>query len=247
MNYCVEEKHPKDILCYWESHRMGSRTEYIYPSLPEPFISIYFSLNPSFDTLIKGISWKADYLKMHSQLFGVTMKLKGFLHLNLIKSFEISNQLIPFKNIGGNDEIALINKISIADTFEDRISIFKKYYEIKKQLPLSKHQYNFIDADNHLLHSYEHSNIISKYADKMSLTTRTINRWFVKDIGVSPKKLSKVMRFNKTLIAILSYKEDGFYLDYGYFDQAHFIKEFKEFIGQSPENYLKMVSDLYNE
>jgi AraC-like DNA-binding protein len=97
------------------------------------------------------------------------------------------------------------------------------------------------------LNSYKALNIISKYAEKKELSSRTINRWFVNEIGISPKKLSRVMRFHKALLVLHSYKEAGFYIDVGYFDQAHFIKEFKEFTGQSPEAYLTMVSDLYNQ
>ena len=247
MNYAQELDFSDDIICYWESHDMGSRSEYIYPSLPEPYINIYFSLDSNFDILIKGISWKADYLKMNSQLFGVTLRLSGYLQLRLTRSFEISNKLISLAKIGGDQDIRLIGNITNASSFQDRIKIFKDYFTLKKQIPLSNAELSLSEAYNYLLNSYKALNIISKYAEKKELSSRTINRWFVNEIGISPKKLSRVMRFHKALLVLHSYKEAGFYIDVGYFDQAHFIKEFKEFTGQSPEAYLTMVSDLYNQ
>ncbi len=70
-------------------------------------------------------------------------------------------------------------------------------------------------------------------ADWMS--SRQMRRIFEEKTGLSPKMLSQVIRFQKVLNALpLHSSKEPFWLDFGYFDQAHFIKEFKRFTGTTP-------------
>lgn len=72
-------------------------------------------------------------------------------------------------------------------------------------------------------------------------------RKFSSAIGISPKQLSKIIRIQATLKTLLT-KEITSLTDLAYeneyFDQAHFIKDFKEFTGLTPKefygNHLKM-------
>ncbi len=127
MNYQKELIHLNDIDCYWESHEMGTKTEYVYPSLPEPYINIFFPLKEEFKPTIKGISWKADYFKVNSKLFGVCLKLRGFLQLKLIKSIIISNKIVNFHSIGGSEEEQLTKTILNSTSFEDSKKNFYEY------------------------------------------------------------------------------------------------------------------------
>ncbi|WP_299228244.1 helix-turn-helix domain-containing protein [uncultured Psychroserpens sp.] len=246
MNYRQEINYSEAINCYWESHDMASKSEYVYPSLPEPYINLFFPLELNFEAKVKGISWTYDYFKMHAKLFGVSLNLRGFLQLHLTKSIAISNKTLTLKEIGNYEEELLIAAIQNATSFDARIAVFKAYYEKKLEHPLSKHQTNLSNAFIYFLSAYENSRVIENYANHIAFTPRTINRWFVNEIGINPKKLSRVIRFHYALQALHSHNDKGFYLDYGYYDQAHFIKEFNEFTGNSPERYLKIVSDLYN-
>ena len=70
---------------------------------------------------------------------------------------------------------------------------------------------------------------------------RQLERKFVKQIGLSPKQLGKVIRLQTALKMLLN--EEGENLTHvayksEYYDQAHFIKDFKEFTGVSPKEFL---------
>lgn len=70
---------------------------------------------------------------------------------------------------------------------------------------------------------------------------RQLERHFRKQIGISPKQLSKAVRLQATLHRLLN-KEAATLTDIAYeneyFDQNHFIKDFKELVGVTPKGYL---------
>jgi len=81
---------------------------------------------------------------------------------------------------------------------------------------------------------------------------RQLERKFLKQIGISPKKLGKIIRLQTALKMILKRQSTNLTqiaYESEYFDQAHFIKDFKEFTGINPKKFLnneKMtVSSLF--
>src|SRR5690606_6368498 len=70
---------------------------------------------------------------------------------------------------------------------------------------------------------------------------RQLERKFMKQIGISPKQLGKAIRLQATLQMLLT-QESKTFTDIGYesdfYDQAHFIKDFKEFTGITPKEFL---------
>ncbi len=81
---------------------------------------------------------------------------------------------------------------------------------------------------------------VVELADKMNVNRRNIERRFTSVIGMSPKQLSRVIRLQATL-KMLEQKKftslTSLAYENGYYDQAHFIKDFKEFTGISPKSF----------
>jgi AraC-like DNA-binding protein len=71
----------------------------------------------------------------------------------------------------------------------------------------------------------------------IGISPRQLRRLFEFYIGDSAKAFSKVVRFQTILHAkpsVQSLRENKLFFDSGYYDQAHFIKEFKSFYGITP-------------
>ncbi|TMI68981.1 MAG: helix-turn-helix transcriptional regulator [Bacteroidetes bacterium] len=81
---------------------------------------------------------------------------------------------------------------------------------------------------------------VKKVAGKIKINRRSIERRFVSTIGLSPKQLSRLVRLQATL-KMLEQKKfrnlTSLAYENGYYDQAHFIREFKEFTGVSPKSF----------
>lgn len=81
---------------------------------------------------------------------------------------------------------------------------------------------------------------ISRAARMSGISISTLERLIKRYIGITPKTLCRVARFDKVWIALNDPKNESWsdalrQLDY--YDQAHFIKEFKEFTGTTPAEY----------
>ncbi|MEM6844922.1 MAG: helix-turn-helix domain-containing protein [Bacteroidota bacterium] len=75
------------------------------------------------------------------------------------------------------------------------------------------------------------------------LSPRQLRRYFEFYVGDTAKTFSQVVRFQRIFngsSSIQDLKQHKIYFDLGYYDQAHFIKEFKNFYGATPSKALKI-------
>ncbi|HYV54374.1 MAG TPA: helix-turn-helix domain-containing protein, partial [Chitinophagaceae bacterium] len=81
---------------------------------------------------------------------------------------------------------------------------------------------------------------MTELANKLNINRRNMERRFAVAIGMSPKQLSKVVRLQATIKMLNEKKISSLTAlahENGYYDQAHFIKDFKEFAGVSPKSF----------
>lgn len=78
---------------------------------------------------------------------------------------------------------------------------------------------------------------VDQFCDSLNITPRTLQRWFVLNMDISPKFYLKLLRL-KDVIHDLSSTNEYDYLDLaiknGFYDQTHMIKEIKSFMNQTP-------------
>ena len=77
-------------------------------------------------------------------------------------------------------------------------------------------------------------------AAQFHLTVRTLERLFSNYAGTNPKWMIKVFRFHEIVERIAASQEMNWAqlaTGLGYFDQAHFIKDFRMIIGKTPQEY----------
>ena len=83
---------------------------------------------------------------------------------------------------------------------------------------------------------------ISTIAKKVKINTRTLERRFFNETGLSPKQFSKIIQFQSSLeqITVKDYtKLTDVVYENGFTDQSHFIKVFKGFTGRTPKTFSK--------
>jgi AraC-like DNA-binding protein len=93
----------------------------------------------------------------------------------------------------------------------------------------------------HRFHATPGGNTISAVTDAIGLSPRRFVQVFREQVGLNPKLYCRVRRFRQVLGAIgaggpVEWAEIA--LDSGYFDQAHFIHDFRAFSGINPSAYV---------
>ena len=81
---------------------------------------------------------------------------------------------------------------------------------------------------------------IKELLSELHISQSAFEKRFRKAVGASPKKFASIVRFKNT-ICNYDPKKSLTNLGYetGFYDQAHFIKEFKNFTGDSPDIFFK--------
>jgi len=150
------------------------------------------------------------------------------------------------------ESIAVIGeRIMEAQNFNERVRIMDEYLN---QL-LLRQRTNDCDLMKNLLHRIFMSGGsvgVKELAEREAISERQLNRKFGQWIGISPKKFSEVVRFQSVLHSIqsgggLDWTELA--LKHSFFDQAHLVRDFRRFYGDSPltaAKDLRKLSDFYN-
>jgi AraC-like DNA-binding protein len=90
---------------------------------------------------------------------------------------------------------------------------------------------------------------IRDLANTVGITQKHLISQFEKVVGLRPKTFARISKFQKVLTTIEQQKKvewSGIAYDCGYYDQAHFIKEFHAFSGLNPSAYLTQRGDYMN-
>lgn len=99
---------------------------------------------------------------------------------------------------------------------------------------------NRIVEENGMLHIHDLPN-------EVYMSRRNFERKFFKKVGLSPKYYARIRRISYLLNIIAGKKEADWmqlFSDCAYYDQSHFIKDFLEFTGRTPQQYLEANREL---
>ena len=103
-----------------------------------------------------------------------------------------------------------------------------------------------------MLHHTKGQYRIAELADACRMSVRQLERGFRRVVGASPKSFARTMRFEEAQRRLMFEPDTdlaALAVDCGYFDQAHFIKEFKEFAGKTPGEYageMRKMQEILN-
>lgn len=124
----------------------------------------------------------------------------------------------------------LAESICAAKSFDERVKLFEQYHNPhnKKITPVPP----FVSYLLGKINSSAGEVRIQDLAEETGYSTRHINNLFKKHVGVSPKLFLRIIRFQRCFELLRHQKTPAFAslaLELGYYDQAHFTNEFKEF------------------
>ena len=213
-----------------------------YKLLAEGFPGLIFFFNSQYGAINGQTTEHKEFSILGKfKMMGVYLHPYALSLLFNLPAKELIHQQVTLDTLGGEAFKELQERLFEAPTDEQRISVMISFLHDKLKRATSTHgrfqacvQYVISQGGNVGLDT------LSQLA---GISSRQLERRFKEEAGFSPKLFSRLVRFQASLrlatANTLSTMTDIGYAA-GYFDQSHFIREFKEFSGISPKQYFRL-------
>ena len=172
-------------------------------------------------------------------IFGIYLYPHAIPLLFNIPASELTNQMVELDVLNREQGSQLEDQILNSTSDEHRIALVEAFIENKlNRNPLPK--LPVFDALKYILQASELPRVRQLSSDCF-LSERQLERQFYKYAGFPPKQFIRISRFHR---AMQFYGHQEFSLTdvaltCGYYDQSHFINDFKQFSGLNPKVYFK--------
>lgn len=188
-----------------------------------------------------GVSGLSDQYKLFKNSAGIGTVLVFFTETGASHFFkqplhELFKESISLDNFMLQSELLLLEEqLCEAKTDVERITIVEHFLLMRlRKIEPDK----LVLAALALIHKSKGAIRITELMSQLNISQSPLEKRFRQAVGTSPKKFAFIVRL-KHAIQQHSYSSSLTALSYelGFYDQAHFIKEFKSFTGDTPENY----------
>jgi AraC-like DNA-binding protein len=179
------------------------------------------------------------------RLFGVRFHPAGGFPLAGFSMHELTDQIVGIDVALGRDGADLEARISEADGFEDRVAAFEMYF--LKRLAGQRREDRLSSYAAEVIVASWGLTSISRLSESLGVSERRLERRFRSRVGISPKMLARIVRFQSLLSLIQKAETPGILdasLELGFYDQSHAIRDFREFSGTTPLGYFQMTHGL---
>lgn len=175
---------------------------------------------------------------------GIELSPSGLHRFTHFSAFEIVNQIYSFADVYGTIGRQLIEQLANTPDVMQKIDLLQAF--LVGLLENSRHNL-LVDYSVQLIHHHAGLLTVGDLVEKTGYSKRYIDLLFREHVGISPKMLSAIARFQRFYYSWANANTTNFYAENlyeHYYDQAHFIKEFKKFTGHAPKQYANLPNDF---
>ncbi|MDB5030851.1 helix-turn-helix domain-containing protein [Mucilaginibacter sp.] len=193
--------------------------------------------------LLVNLNGKLDKITIHFKPLG----LNHFIKKPFIEIAQHDSQLFT----EWNNEPGYKNFISAfyaTNELENRVNILEEFL-LSVYTPLDIDP--IYEKAVSMLTDFTKETSIEQIAKELKTSTRTLDRFFNKHIGISPVGFKKIARFRHSLDNKLLDQHNKTLTDISYesnfYDQAYFINVYKQIAGSNPSTFFKTISKLADD
>lgn len=151
----------------------------------------------------------------------------------------IANQVLDAVDVLGPPVQRLIDRVMDVPTWEERFNAIDAFLldRLSESVPATP---GIAWAWDQLLAS-KGGVAIGALSSALEYSPRQFIDRFRAEVGLSPKTMARVLRFNSVIERIETathVRWADLALECGYYDQSHFVREFREFAGSTPSEFL---------
>lgn len=184
------------------------------------------------------------YFKGDYSLLSVQFKSNGFFAIFGIPQRILINSILPVEDILGKDTPLITEQLESSNDISEMSRYLNAYFVKKLFSQKHKHYTNVIARISHSIFKNKGLVSIDSLAYDANMSLRNFERRFIDEVGMSPKLYTRITRFFLALENKMMHPQKNWTAithESGYFDQAHFIKECKEFSSRAPEELFQFT------
>ena len=174
-----------------------------------------------------------------TSIIGVHFKPGGAFPFLGLPAGELADTHVDLETLWGSSAGRLRERLCEARTSAERFQLLEEALLSCLCRDVEKHY--AVSAGLEMFGTNQARPTVREAAKYLGLSQRRFIQVFKAEVGLTPKLFSRIQRFQQTRTFIQQNSAPNWAalaVDLGYFDQSHLIREFLEFSGQSPTDYL---------
>lgn len=262
--YTPDAKLASYVECYfiWDSEG-PMEEDLVVESPPNGYCSIVFNYGDSYTLQNK----KYESLKVPQQFIsgqsiysyrlflrgtigiaGIVFKPTALATIFQLPVYEFTEERIDLYTVFKKNVIdKIVKEIATSTNEAERVQLLESF--IMSQYQLKKPEPDYIDVAANIIVEQNGILQVSDLLKDSCMSRRTFERKFFHKVGLSPKYYARIRRIFYICNLISGKKKADWpklFYECEFYDQAHFIKDFEEFTGRTPQQYLKENNELAN-
>jgi AraC-like DNA-binding protein len=164
----------------------------------------------------------------------------GFTHFASHPANELFNLSLSLDDVFDRKSVTEVEeKLTTTTTDKQRIKVVEHFFV--SQLKDIETDKLIVEAVK-LIYQSNGTIRIKELNEKLFISQSPFEKRFRKVVGTTAKKFASIVRFNSVLDNLSKSKSlTEICYENNFFDQAHFIKDFKQFTGDTPENFKRFL------
>lgn len=196
--------------------------------------------------ILSGISnkWMDVTTNGNTGVFAVTFKTYGACHFFRFPLTEIEDIHVSLSDIFSDEIRTIEEKMGTLSTAEEKVKVVEDFL-ISKFTNVASNDEKLIKTGVDMIKRSKGRMRSVLLSENLSVTSKTLERKFSSYLGKTPKQIIKLIRFQEVFSELQSEKNPDLTdltYKYGYYDQSHFIREFKLCSGLTPTDLLSLCA-----